>query len=185
MLTTKPTPGGWGPVSISHKTSCYKISQSLEAAKFVFLELSDRSEFVWCITADLPGKFQSDTSILTPDLTPSRLCEISRYLIGYWNGALVWVVMCEFKASAQWHHIASQITSHATVCSAYCSGWQQMKYQSLTLLTLLCEGAPVTNYAELWCLLWCELDKLLKKQFYCQWFERTSCSSDFTLMTAR
>ena len=41
-----------GPVSISEKTSYRKISWSLEAARFVF-----------SIAADVPVKFQSDTSV--------------------------------------------------------------------------------------------------------------------------
>ena len=61
-----------GRVSVSDKTSYRKISQS---PRDLYLESSDRSE----ICCDVAVKLQSDTNILTPNLAPSRLCEISRY----------------------------------------------------------------------------------------------------------
>ena len=68
-----------GPVSISDKTSYRKISQSLEAARFVFRIVRP----LWNLhlgstAAGVPVKSQNDTNILRPNLAPSRLYDISR-----------------------------------------------------------------------------------------------------------
>ena len=55
-----------GPVSISHRTSYFKISQSIEARRFVFRIV----RLIWNVTGTsatlLPAVIQSDMNILTP-----------------------------------------------------------------------------------------------------------------------
>ena len=63
-----------GPVSISDKMSYYKISQSLDAARFVFRIVA--LEFVRHLgssDAEVPVKFQNDTNSLILDLAPWKL----------------------------------------------------------------------------------------------------------------
>ena len=53
-------------------------SRKVSKARDQWLEFSNCSEF-WLSVAEGPAKFQSDMSILTPDLPPSRLREILRW----------------------------------------------------------------------------------------------------------
>ena len=54
---------GRHPVSISEKTTYRKISWSLEAARFVFRIALKFDRHFGSIAADVPVKFQSDTTI--------------------------------------------------------------------------------------------------------------------------
>ena len=80
--------GQKGPVSTSHKTSYFKISQSLEAAWFVFIIVRSLWNVTSTSAAVLPMclsnfkaiKFQSDRAIFNTNLAVSRLCEILHVL---------------------------------------------------------------------------------------------------------
>ena len=71
--------GAQGPISISDKTPHSKISQSLEAAKFVFRNCPIALKFdrhLGSRAAEVPVKFQSDAIIWTTNLVALRLHEI-------------------------------------------------------------------------------------------------------------
>ena len=64
------------PVSISDKTSCCKISWSLEAGLNNFFVLKFDRHHLSSSAVEVPVKFQSDWTILNTNLVASRLCEI-------------------------------------------------------------------------------------------------------------
>ena len=71
-----------GPVSISDKTSYCKISQNLEAARFLFILVRS----LWNLTGiSAAPLWCDDLNSQTCDFQISRDLMI-RFLIGYWNG---------------------------------------------------------------------------------------------------
>ena len=84
----EPSERDQGPVSISYKTSYCKISQSLEAARFMFRIVRS----LWNLTGTSAGRCACQISKWCDDFNyQSRGFEISRDLTirrlkGYWNG---------------------------------------------------------------------------------------------------
>ena len=77
--------GVQGPVSISDKTSFHKIQESLEDDILVVWIVASFWNFTGA-SAAVPVKCQSDRTILNTNLAASRLYEMLRRLIRYWNG---------------------------------------------------------------------------------------------------
>ena len=75
--------GAHGAVSISRVTSASGIMQPHSRdIRPIDLKLGRRLS---SIAADAPVKFESDTTIQTPNLAASSLCDVLIYLIGCWN----------------------------------------------------------------------------------------------------
>ena len=85
-------PGPCFNINLIKRLFC-KISQSLEAARFVFRIVQNCTinlkfdRHIGSTAPDMPVKFQSDATIYTTNLAAPRLHEIlRRLLIGYWKG---------------------------------------------------------------------------------------------------
>ena len=86
-------PSGQGPVSISDKTSYCKISQSLEAARFVFRIVPSLWNLTGTSAAGLPKCLSNFKAMRKFELPISRLRDFTRSYVqksfGYWNEAQV------------------------------------------------------------------------------------------------